>query len=149
MSLLRKIEVELANRKQAAQGTREVGVYQQARHLWWKEIFSFASFAGILGDTGRFSAAGDDLLHSALLFIDRNTHVESGPDSNRAVGCEASTKFLDDSVADRQPQPRALPSRLGGEKGIKDSSHHSLRHSVSGISNVDDHFIVFLPGPYL
>lgn len=37
---------------------------------------------------------------SRRLFTDRNTEVESGSEPNRAIYSEASSEFLDDSIAD-------------------------------------------------
>ena len=38
VNLLRKIEVEIANGKEALQSAREIGICEQTYHRWWKEF---------------------------------------------------------------------------------------------------------------
>ena len=50
-----------------------------------------------------------------------STRVNSAPPSGRLATAQLAAVLLDDAVADRQAQARALAHGLGGEKGVEDA----------------------------
>ena len=65
-------------------------------------------------------------------------HREDGAAVRQAVGADVAAVLLDDLVADRQAEPRALPDRLGGEERVEDASDDIARDARAGVADDEE-----------